>query len=221
MAIFGTDCTLPPHGATFVQPPNARGTLDIVYSCLAVIVLCTWSILHLNVPVQVTPTDKRQRLMRSLFRTLTKVGWMAFNVLAPEWPFAQALCGLISQRRLQKEFDHYSECDQVPWTGSHTQLANMGGFVIRFDTLLQANHVVERRDDTQCIVDECCCNRRWIIDTIGMLHLADWRFRSLGYHSAKPPNVGGPQSLGWKPTRIRRSKAIQRFNPDRILPGIT
>jgi hypothetical protein len=112
--------------------------------------------------------------MRSLVRTLTKVGWMAFNVLAPEWPFAQALCGLISQRRLQKKFDRYSERDKVPWTGPHTQLANMGGFVVRFDRiLLQPDRIAEQEEDTQCVVDKYCCNRRWVFDTVAMLHLAD------------------------------------------------
>jgi hypothetical protein len=162
MAIFSTDCTLPPHGTIFVQSPNARGTLDIAYSCLAVIVLCTWSVLHLNVPVQITPATRPQKLMRTLDRTFTKVVWMAFNVLAPEWPFAQAVCGLVSERRLQSDFNHYGKRDRVPWTGSHTQLANMGGFVIRFDrTLLQPDRVAGQREDTQRVVDEYCCDRRW------------------------------------------------------------
>jgi len=164
MAIFKIDCTLPPHGTTFVQPPNARGTLDIVYSCLAVIVLCTWSVLHLNVPVQIAPAKFHQKLVRGLNRTLVKVGWMAFNILAPEWPFAQAVSGLINEPQLQKKFDRYTEDDKVTWTGSHTQLASMGGFVIRFDRALQSSihqdDVVERIEDTRCIYDECCCNRR-------------------------------------------------------------
>ena len=87
---------------------------------------------------------------------------MAFNVLAPEWPFALAVCGLVSERRLQSDYDYYGKLDQVPWTGSHTQLANMGGFVIRFDrTLLQPDHVAGQREDTQCVVDKYCYNRRW------------------------------------------------------------
>jgi len=168
MAIFSINCTLPPHGTTFVQPANARGTLDIVYSCLAVIVLCTWSILHLNVPVQVIPANGRQKLVRGLNRTLTKVGWMAFNVLTPEWPFAQAVLGLTSERRHRKKFDRYAECDGVPWSASHIHLANMGGFVIRFgQTLQRSTHhdcVAEQRTNTQCIFDEYCCNRRRNVD---------------------------------------------------------
>jgi hypothetical protein len=125
---------------------------------------------------------------------------MTFNVLAPEWPFAQALCGLISQCRLQEKFDRYSERDNVPWTGSHTQLADMGGFVVRFDRtrpgFVRPSHVAEQREGAQCVVDKYCYNRRWVINTVGMLHLADWRCRFQIYHSAEPPDIGGPPLLG-------------------------
>jgi hypothetical protein len=182
MAEFHIDCTLPPHNTIFVHPPNARGTLDIVYSCLAIIVLCTWSVLHLNVPLQVTPANRRQKLVRSLSRTLTKVKWMAFNVLAPEWSFAQAVCGLINERQLQRRFNHYAKCDQVPWTGSHTQLANMGGFVIRFRRTLPSyvhlDHAAQS-EGTQCVVDEYCCNRKYdVVDLEIMLYLAYGQYRS-------------------------------------------
>jgi len=164
MAIFDINCTLPPHATTFVQAPNARGTLDIVYSCLAVIVLCTWSVLHLNVPTQITPEKWHHRVMRCLSRTFTKVGWMAFNVLAPEWPFAQAVCGLMSERQLKKEFAKYTRSDEVRWTVSHTQLANMGGFVIRFsqdpEETTRPDREAEQSEDTHCVVDRYCHKRR-------------------------------------------------------------
>lgn len=165
MAKFSIDCTLPPHGATFVQPPNARGTLDIVYSCLAVIVLCTWSVLHLNVPMQITPANKRQKLARTLDRTFTKVKWMAMNVLAPEVPFAQAVTGLVNAYKLRSVFDRFKALDKVPWTVTHVQLANMGRFVIRFDQTQLPGHYKdsEHDEDTRCVVDEYCCNRRWPI----------------------------------------------------------
>lgn len=178
MAIFSINCTLPPHATTFARPPNARGTMDIVYSCLAVIVLCTWSVLHLNVPTQITPENWRQGVMRCLSRTFTKVGWMAFNILAPEWPFAQAVCGFTSECQLGKDFKTFSKLDNVPWSRSHTQLANMGGFVIRFSPELResvpAEQVVRQSEDTPCVVDEYCHTRRRKLDPGGMLYTADW-----------------------------------------------
>ncbi|KAM0717389.1 hypothetical protein Q7P37_007241 [Cladosporium fusiforme] len=162
MSKFTIECTLPPEGTTFVQDPNARGTLNIVYSCLAVVFLCTWGIQHLNVPVQTIPNSKWQKSARTVSRVSTKVKWMAFNILAPEWPFAQPVCGLVSERAFRKAFDGFKEEDEVPWTGSHTQLANMGGFIIRFDQSLH-NHthhedVGEQNEDSRCVVDDYCCN---------------------------------------------------------------
>jgi hypothetical protein len=160
MAKFSIDCTLPPHNTTFVHSPDARGTLDIVYSCLAIIALCTWSVLHLNVPLQITSETRRQKLVRSVSRTLTKVKWMAFNIMAPEWSFAQAVCGLMNERQLQRKFDHYGKLDKVPWTRSHTQLANMGGFAIRFPpSCAHLDHAGDQSESTPCVVDELCYNR--------------------------------------------------------------
>lgn len=49
---FDTNCTLPDHEYNYVQGPNVRGSLQIVWSCLATLIACTYTVLHLNVPVQ-------------------------------------------------------------------------------------------------------------------------------------------------------------------------
>ena len=36
------------HG--WVSEPQGRGTTSIVYSCLGTVLICTWSVLHLDVP---------------------------------------------------------------------------------------------------------------------------------------------------------------------------
>lgn len=164
MTKFSIECTLPPKGRTFVEAPDARGTLNIVYSCLAVLVLCTWGVQHLNVPPQTIPKGWRQKRARALLRLLTKVKWMAFNILAPEWPFTQAVCGLVNEYQVRKDFDHFKECDEVQWTGTHTQLANMGGFVVRFDQTRESSSycrdAAEQNEHAHCVVDEYCCGRQ-------------------------------------------------------------
>lgn len=132
MTTFDVECTLPPPGTTFVRPPNVRGTLEIVYSCLAIIVLCTWSILPLNVPTQIRSLPGRQTHARTVRRLLTKLKWMAFNALGPEWPLVVAVDGRSSAKSLERKFDIYKGIDGVAWTTTHTHLANMGGFVISF-----------------------------------------------------------------------------------------
>jgi hypothetical protein len=52
MSVFQPECTLPEEEPAFVQQPNVRSTMDIFWNSLAIIFLCTWSITHLNVPLQ-------------------------------------------------------------------------------------------------------------------------------------------------------------------------
>lgn len=49
---FNTTCTIPDRRYDYVQGPNTRGSLQIVWSCLATLIACTYTVLHLNVPEQ-------------------------------------------------------------------------------------------------------------------------------------------------------------------------
>lgn len=52
-------CTIPTEGLhSFVSAPNVRGTLDILWSCLATIIACTYTVLHLNIPEQRDDKDR-------------------------------------------------------------------------------------------------------------------------------------------------------------------
>lgn len=46
---FNTTCTIPHRRYDYVQGPNTRGSLQIVWSCLATLIACTYTVLHLNV----------------------------------------------------------------------------------------------------------------------------------------------------------------------------
>ena len=159
MPTFDVKCTLPPPGTTFVRPPDTRGTLDIAYSCLTIIVLCTWSVMPLNVPTQYTSTPGRQTNMRTLRRTLNKLRWLAFNILGPEWPFMKTFNSRYNTKILEKRFDRFKELDGVVWTRSHTQLANVGGSVISFKPEVQEPagqvDVEELAHPEACINDTC------------------------------------------------------------------
>ncbi|KAF3018850.1 hypothetical protein E8E14_006783 [Neopestalotiopsis sp. 37M] len=65
--------------------PTERGTLSLVWSCVATIIACTWTILHLNVPEQ-GETAKT--------KVLRKAKWMAITILFPEFIFSKAVCEL-------------------------------------------------------------------------------------------------------------------------------
>ncbi|KAL8998553.1 MAG: hypothetical protein Q9169_002393 [Polycauliona sp. 2 TL-2023] len=101
----------------FVQEPNGRGTLDIVWSCLTVIILNTWTVLHVNIP----PAE-----WNTWHVYLHKLKW-AFTVL------------LIPEGILAISFNQWRHArssipkmrDFVPgWTIHHGFYAEMGGFKV-------------------------------------------------------------------------------------------
>ena len=122
--------------------PDGRGTLDILESCLATIILCTWSVLFLNVPAELEGSW-------DVFRA--KARWMLFTIFFPEVLTAvaaeqwrSAIQAVEDFTRLGKEWqiqlDTESSSPQTPrtlnnlmrlqrspWTMRHAFFANMGG----------------------------------------------------------------------------------------------
>ncbi|CAF9928503.1 MAG: hypothetical protein GOMPHAMPRED_005149 [Gomphillus americanus] len=135
MKSFDSNCPLPPEGTNFVSAPAFRGTLQILWTCVSVLVLCTWSVVHLNVPPQIKVRSKKQRLRRASSRVFSKIRWMLFNILAPEWIFTKALSDFLSVRGLRARFVAQAEKDGIPWSNAHTHFADMGGFGLSFDGL--------------------------------------------------------------------------------------
>lgn len=132
MKTFSGNYTLPPDGVNFVSSPNVRGTLDILWSCLSVLLICTWSIIHPAVPFQTSPSREIQKFNRAAVRLFWKSSWMLLNLLAPEWSLAKAWADYRSVSSLEDGFKKFQEQDGVPWSRAHIHLANMGGFAIRF-----------------------------------------------------------------------------------------
>lgn len=132
MIHFQPNCTLPPGVPGFVTAPNVRSTMNIVWSCISTILLCCWSIQHLNIPPQFQPKTTRQKLMRKLFFFKRKVKWMMMTLFAPEALLANAVSDLHSCLLHSPVLKELAEEDGVPWSKTHTFLADMGGFAIRF-----------------------------------------------------------------------------------------
>lgn len=136
---FKSNCTLPPQGVNFVSSPGVRGTLDIVWTSISILLLCTYSILHQNIPIQSSPRQKvsgqffQPKKWRFFFRFLHKAGWVVLNLVAPELPFAKAWCDFRSARDIHKSLEKAAEGDHVEWSLKHTHVANMGGFMIKFN----------------------------------------------------------------------------------------
>ncbi|KAI9737188.1 MAG: hypothetical protein M1834_000781 [Cirrosporium novae-zelandiae] len=132
MTTFYPNCTIPPHTVNYVSAPNTRGTLQILWSCLSVLLLFSWTAQHLNVPLQSTPQNWKQKLRRRIWRFHIKIKWMIITLIAPEFIAFKAASDFISARKLKANYKDFAAQDSVSWSISHTFLANMGGFAVQF-----------------------------------------------------------------------------------------
>ncbi|KIW24682.1 uncharacterized protein PV07_10384 [Cladophialophora immunda] len=137
MPTFHTNCTVPSGNFNFVTAPNTRGTLGILWNCIGTLVLCTWTVLHLNVPEQWTPQNKIQGFRRRLERFGTKLKWMTITLFAPEFILGKAYSDNCSARRHFVEGEPIAKEDGVAWTVAHAFLANIGGIGIVFNSQLE------------------------------------------------------------------------------------
>lgn len=103
-----------------VQDPDGRGTLNIVWSCLAVLLLNTWTVLHLNI----SPYRGWWR------RCLHKVKWWIVCLICPDGlavsSFEQWRSARESVTRMRKLYPW--------WTKTHGFYAEMGGFRVKVDS---------------------------------------------------------------------------------------
>ena len=71
-----TDTTAPGNQPqSWGQPPNYRGTFDIIWLCFSTLIICTWNTVHFNIPL------RRYSDARRLF---LQVSWMVIALYAPE-----------------------------------------------------------------------------------------------------------------------------------------
>ncbi|KAJ7817836.1 hypothetical protein B0H14DRAFT_3111547 [Mycena olivaceomarginata] len=89
---------------------------------------------HLNIPQQSTPSTGRQAFRRSIQRFSPKLGWILFNLAAPEWPLGKAWANLEPVKSMEEKIAALAKEDETPWSRAHSNFANMGGFVIKFGT---------------------------------------------------------------------------------------
>jgi hypothetical protein len=103
----------------WVSSPNGRGTLDIIWSCVLTISLCSWSTLCLNVP-RVGDTYWT-RAGRKLYMT-------ALGILGPELIFQISFGQYHAARRSVRDFHALG---YSTWTWTHAWYTEMGGFLLQ------------------------------------------------------------------------------------------
>lgn len=115
-----------PHGALSQSPTearegwqadgNTRSSWDILWSSLATIFACTWSLLHLNAPGL---NDSDTKIL------LRRIKWFLVAVLAPELIITMALAQFLEARRTVAGFSKYNHENSIrPVTGSKARDPN-------------------------------------------------------------------------------------------------
>ena len=135
---FTPNCTLPPEHTNYVSGPNVRSTLSISWNCLSIIILCTWNILHFNVPARrPTALNTLQKLWWVALALKKKAKWMIISILMPEILVGMALDEYLAARDTSKnELALLAKDDGTEWELIHSYFANMGGFVLDFTEIL-------------------------------------------------------------------------------------
>jgi hypothetical protein len=105
----------------FVAEPDGRGTLGILWSCLAVLFLNTWTVLHVNIP---SPYNTAWR------KWLHRLKCWAICVVVPDAISATAF----SQWRCARKSATEMKTRLPWWTMEHSFYAEMGGYRVQDDT---------------------------------------------------------------------------------------
>ena len=106
-----------PQGWT--PSPDGRGTIDIIWSCMFTIILCTWTVLCVNIGA---PSDGR-------WRKFLQKAWLAFMCgLGPEFLVLLVIGQWASARESVAAF-HSS--GYPLWTMKHAFFTGMGGFILK------------------------------------------------------------------------------------------
>ena len=104
----------------WTSSPNARGSLDVLWTCLTTILLSTWSAIWLNVP---EPTD-------TIWKHLKRKAWLTFiAIMGPECLLGLTLGEWQSARASVTHLKQLRQDDK--WTFKHAFFADIGGFVLQ------------------------------------------------------------------------------------------
>lgn len=111
--LIDTNCTLSntltTTSAHYVSSPSIRGTLDIVWSCLATFVACTYTVLHPNVSRQYTTeprgaVERRRRRSQEWEEWVGRIfGWVLLTIFMPELILARSIVEFCAARAQCKE----------------------------------------------------------------------------------------------------------------------
>ena len=104
----------------WVNSPDGRGTIDIIWGCILTIFLCVWTVLTLNVPAPDTTLWAFTRM---------KMKWAIIALFGPEWLSGMAGAQWSIARRAKKQFRDGG----IKWTMQQSFFADMGGVRVKLE----------------------------------------------------------------------------------------
>jgi hypothetical protein len=109
--------------------PESRGTFDILWSCITVLLICTYTVIHPNLPAR---DEKNASWYQPpyLRAGLRQVKWMLIAVVAPEIVIAIAIEDWATAK---SELEEMKKREEPDWSMTHAFFAAMGGITLRFD----------------------------------------------------------------------------------------
>jgi hypothetical protein len=126
----------------WVSPPNSgRGTWGIIWSCLAIFLICSWKCTHLNIPtieeseagchkvLNIIPYFPKKSLLHKWSRKLL---FMLIIVIGPEVVVALA-ANQFAQACQDEKNVNKGRYKKHKYTMAHAFFAQTGGFVVYFD----------------------------------------------------------------------------------------
>lgn len=87
----------------WVWDDGSRTTFDIIWGCVAVIIVCTYKVIHLNLPAE---KESDASWSQPLFwkKWFRKFKWMFFMTVSPELLFSMALLDWLWARESVRKF---------------------------------------------------------------------------------------------------------------------
>ncbi|KAK6430266.1 hypothetical protein LTR95_013581 [Oleoguttula sp. CCFEE 5521] len=129
------NCTLPTleEGTAYVlTSSNLRSTFNILWSSLATIMACTYSVLHLNVPHQRNGRDPGWKgdLKWLSMGFGVKMKWSIIAIFAPEWYMLIAASEYYGTRKLRQRLQDLGDSVHGgrQWSINEAFLIGMGGY---------------------------------------------------------------------------------------------
>ena len=103
----------------WVSAPRGRGTINILFGCVATILLCSWSVLCLNLP---EPGISGWKFFRY------KLRWQLFAIF-----FLEVVATIAGEQweSANQNVRRFQQMGFLQWTMSHAFFADMGGFMLQ------------------------------------------------------------------------------------------